>query len=113
MMLSSWVMNPTWYRRAACPMKNSVIAMPIAIRTMCCFTLPRARRACERAAEALRSSLEEEFHLHAGELDDIVILERMRSGADLLAVHLGAVGPFDVSDEIALRAARQHRDLDA
>src|SRR5207244_4086992 len=84
------------YFSAAWPMKNSVIASPIAIRTRCCF----------RA-----SGLEEEFHLHAGELDDVVVLERVRRRPDLLAVHVGAVGALDVSDEIPLRAAGEHRDL--
>src|SRR5438105_13633937 len=78
--------------------KNSVIASPIAIRTRCCF----------RA-----SGLEEEFHLHAGELDDVVVLERVRRRPDLLAVHVGTVGALDVSDEIPLRPPRQHGDLNA
>ena len=84
------------YSCAAWPMKNSVIARPIAIRTMCCF----------RA-----SGLEEEFHLHARELDDVMILERVRRRPDLLAVHRGAVGPFDVSDEITLRPGTTQPDL--
>ena len=36
------------------------------------------------------SRLQEEFHLHSGQLDHIVILERVRRGADLLA----ALGDF-------------------
>src|SRR3989442_11208720 len=79
-------------------MKNSVIASPIAIRTRCCF----------RA-----SGLEEEFHLHACELDDVMVLERVRRRPDLLAVHVGAVRALDVSDEITLRAAGEDRHLHA
>src|SRR5688572_4699716 len=98
MMLSSWVMKPTWYKRAACPMKKSVIAIPIAIRTMCCFR---------------KSGLEEEFHLHAGELDHVVILERVRRRADHLPVHVGAVGALHMRDEVALRPPGEHGDLHA
>ena len=57
------------------------------------------------------SGLEEKFHLDAGELDHVVILERVRGGTDLLAVHLGALVAFDMGDEVALRPARQHRHL--
>src|SRR3954463_6194206 len=78
-------------------MKKSVIAMPIAIRTMCCFKG--------------RSALEEKLHLHAGELDHVVILERRGSRTDLLAVHRGAIRPFHVSDEVSLRTAGQHCHL--
>src|SRR5580765_6712030 len=81
-------------------MKNSVIARPTAIRTMCCF---------RGASELL--GLQEKFHLDAGELDHVVILERVRGGADLLAVHLGTLVAFDMGDEVALRPPRQHRDL--
>src|SRR5919108_2489006 len=87
--------SPIRYQWAAWPIKNSVIASPIAIRTRCCF----------RA-----SGLEEEFHLDAGELDDVVVLERVRRRPDLLAVHVGTVGALDVSDEIPLRPPRQHGD---
>src|SRR6267378_2595535 len=59
------------------------------------------------------SSLQEEFHFHAGQLDHVVILERVRRGADLLAIDRGPVGPFHVRDEVALRPAGQHRDPDA
>src|SRR5262245_58849323 len=101
-MLSSWLMKPTGYCSAALTTNNSVIARPAAIRTMCCF----------RGAAVLLG-LQEEFHLDAGELDHVVILERVRRGADLLAVHLGPLVAFHVGDEVALRPARQHRDLDA
>src|SRR5712691_6447017 len=102
MMLSSWVMNPTWYSPAACPMKNSVIARPRAILTICCLRWPAV----------LASSLQEEFHFHSGKLDHVVILERVRRGADLLAIDRGPVGPFHMRDEVALRPAGQHRDPD-
>src|SRR2546430_13952139 len=97
MMLSSWLMKPTWYQRRTCPTKNRTIARPIAIRARCCF----------RPA----SGLEEEFHLHARELDDVVVLKRVRRGADRLAIDGRAVGAFDVGDEIALRPAREDGDL--
>src|ERR1044071_5324173 len=103
MMLSSWLMKPTWYQRAAWPMKNSVIATPIAILAMCCF----------RRAPRSGSGLDEEFHLHPGELDHIVVLERVRRGADLLAVHGRPAGTLDMRDEVTLRAARQHCYLHA
>src|SRR5260221_12886292 len=97
-MLSSCRTKPTGYWRAALARKNSVIARPTAILTRCCFRT------------ALR--LEEEFHLDAGELDHVVILQRVRRRADLLTVDLGTRRAFDVGDEIALRPARQHGDLD-
>src|SRR5918992_4988918 len=86
------------YSFMACATNNSTIARPIAIRTRCCF----------RA-----SGLQEKFHLHAGELDDVVILERVRRRADLLPVHVGAGGALDMGDEVALRAAGEHRHLHA
>src|SRR2546426_7368415 len=58
------------------------------------------------------SRLQEEFHFHSGELDHVVILERVRRGADLLAIDGGPVGPFHMRDEVALRPAGQHRDPD-
>src|SRR5262252_6164496 len=96
--------------------KNSVIATPSAMRTMCCFMRPPAvdlrrrlggPRRRELLRETPRSSLQEEFHLHAGELDHVVILERGRRRTDLLAVYRRARRAFDVGDEVALRAARQ------
>src|ERR1041385_3935554 len=98
-MLSSWRTKPTGYCSAALPRKNSVIARPTAIRTMCCF----------RTA----SGLQEEFHLDPGQLDHVVVLERVRRGADLLAVHLGALVALDVGDEVTLWPAGQHRYLHA
>src|SRR5260221_10637943 len=59
------------------------------------------------------SGLQEEFHLDAGQFDDVVVLEGVRRGADFLAVDRRTVRALDVGDEIALRAARQHRDLHA
>src|SRR3989442_7912303 len=56
------------------------------------------------------SRLQEEFHFHSGELDHVVILERVRRGADLLAIDGGPVGPFHMRDEVALRPAGQHPD---
>src|SRR3954469_19916156 len=127
MMLSSWLMNGTrpsavGYHSAAWITKNKVIAMPIAMRTMCCFKRPPAgglRRRLEwpRRKGVLRgtppSSLQEEFHLHSGELDDVVILERGRRRSDLLSVHRRARRALDVGDEVALRPAGQHGDLHA
>ena len=54
---------------AACPMKNSVIASPSAILDDVLFQVRPAFSG---------SGLEEEFHLHPGELDDVVVLERVR-----------------------------------
>src|SRR5580765_7617323 len=109
-MLSSWLMKGTrppeiGYHSAACATKNSMIATPIAMRTMCCFRRPPAgglrRRSGWPRRKGLRegtppSSLQEEFHLHAGELDHVVILERRRRRADLLAVHGRARRAFHV-----------------
>src|SRR3982074_1349682 len=91
------------------------------MRTMCCFMLlPADRRSrCGRPRrgspprESPPSSLQEEFHLHTGELDDIVILERSRRGPDLLAVYRRPGRAFNVRDEIALWTARQYRHLES
>src|ERR1051325_1438517 len=99
-MLSSWRTKPIGYCQAALATKNSVTARPTAIRTMCCF---------RGASELL--GLQEKFHLDAGQLDRVMVLERVRRGANLRAVHLGALVALDVGDEVTLRAARQHRDL--
>src|SRR3954462_12342467 len=116
MMLSSWLMNGTrpsavGYHSAAWITKNRVIAMPIAMRTMCCFKRPPAGRLRRRSGWPRRkgvlrgtppSSLQEEFHLHAGKLDHVVVLERGLLRSDLLAVHHGARRALDVRDEVAL-----------
>src|SRR3954465_1304576 len=103
MKLSSWVMKASrpsrvGYMWAACATNNSTIARPIAIRARCRLRV---------------SSLEEEFHLDAGELDDVVVLEPMGRRTDLLAVHAGPRRTLDVGDEIALRPAREDRHLHA
>src|SRR5215510_7651182 len=103
MMFSSWSMKPTWYHLAAWPMKNSVIARPIAILAMCCF----------RRALPSGSGLDEEFHLHPGELDHVVVLERVGRSADLLAVDGRSAGALDMRDEVTLRTARQYGHLHA
>src|SRR3954468_12712860 len=127
MMLSSWLMNGTrpsavGYHSAAWITKNNVIAMPIAMRTMCCFKRPPAGRLRRRLKWPRRkgvlrgtppSSLQEEFHLHAGEFDDVVILERSRRRSDLLPVHRGPGRALNVGDEVALRPAGEHRVLHA
>src|SRR5438128_4805548 len=100
MMLSSWVMKPMRSVRSASPTKNSVIARPRAILTMCCL-------------KSALSGLQEEFHLDAGQFDDVVVLEGMGRGADFLTVDAGTLRAFDVGDEVALRPAREHRDLHA
>src|SRR5207244_8961768 len=57
------------------------------------------------------SRLKEEFHLDAGQFDDVVVLERMGRGADFLAVDAGTLRAFDVGDEVALGPPRQDSDL--
>src|SRR3970040_2240060 len=96
-------------------MKNRVMTSPRTMRTMFCFMrAPSGRRSRVRGAVPRRgSSLQEELHLDARQLDDVVILERMRRGADRLAVHHPRICALDVCDEVALRAARQHRHLHA
>src|SRR3954470_2991625 len=100
MMLSSWVTKPMRSMRSASPTKNSTIARPSPILTRCCF-------------RTALSGLQEEFHLDAGQFDDVVVLQRVRCRTDFLAVDGGALHAFDVGDEVALRAARQHRNLHA
>src|SRR6185436_6029285 len=92
-------MNPRWYRSVVCPRKKRQIASPSAIRTICCFTRPRP------------SALEEEFHLHAGQLDDVVVLQRVRRVADRLAIDRRLLRAFHMRDEVAVRAEREHRFL--
>src|SRR6267378_1114345 len=100
MMLSSWVTKPMRSLRSASPTKNSTIARPSPILTMCCL-------------RSALSGLQEEFHLDAGQFDDVVVLEGMGRGADFLAVDGGTLRAFDVGDEVALRPAGEHRDLHA
>src|SRR3954447_16401566 len=78
-------------------MKRSVIARPAPILAAC-----RAK-----------SGLEEELHFDAGELNHVVVLERVRRGADLVAVHRRALVALDVGDEVTLRAAGKHCYLNA
>src|SRR5258708_35479240 len=116
MMLSSWetkasLPSPVGYFAAACTTNNSVIARPMAMRTMCCFMLPPADGRSRRGWSRPGSAFEEEFHLHAGKLDDVMVLERGRRRADLLAIHCRAVRALYMSSEVALRPARQHRHL--
>src|SRR5258708_36535175 len=116
MMLSSWetkasLPSPVGYFSAACTTNNSVIARPMAMRTMCCFMLPPADVRSRRGWSRPGSAFEEEFHLHAGKLDDVMVLERGRRRAHLQAIHCRAVRALDMSDEVALRPARQHRHL--
>src|SRR6266849_7869126 len=98
MMLSSWVTKPMRSRRSASPTKNSAIARPRAILTMCCL-------------RSALSGLQEEFHLDAGQFDDVVVLERMWRGGDFLAVDGGTLRAFDVGDEVALGPPRKDGDL--
>src|SRR5438067_11882535 len=100
MMLSRRVTKPLRSSRNASPTKKSTIARPRAILTMCCLSVGL-------------SGLQEEFHLDAGQFDDVVILERMGRSADFLAVDARPLVAFHMSDEIALRPPRQHRHLDA
>src|SRR4051812_50185742 len=59
------------------------------------------------------SALQKEFHLDAGQFDDVVVLEGMGRGADLLAVDRGALVAFDMRYEVALRPAGEHGHLHA
>src|SRR5688572_16465860 len=93
MMLSSWETNG--YCWSAWPRKRTVIARPARILTTCWR----------------KSTFQEKLHLDPRELDDVVVLERVRRGADRLAVDRRAVGALDVRDEVALRTPSQHRNL--
>src|SRR5579859_3044235 len=58
----------------------------------------------------------EEPHLHAGELNDVVVVEPTRLRTDGDAIHLREVvvlAAVDVHDEVALGAPRDRRDLHA
>src|ERR671939_1769839 len=88
-------MSPSAY-----PTKNPTIARPSPILARCCLSVGL-------------SGLQEEFHLDAGQFDDVVVLERVGRGADLLAVDRGALVAFDVGDEITLRPASEDRHLHA
>src|SRR5690348_3784225 len=98
MKLSSWVTNLTGYRPSAWPTRKSTIARPSPILTRCCLSFGL-------------SGLQEEFHLDAGQFNDVVILEGVGRGADFLAVDRGPLVAFHMGDEIALRAPGEHRDL--
>src|SRR5215216_5508660 len=98
MMSSRRVTNPMRSPRSASPTKNRAIARPSPILAMCCFG-------------AALSSLQEKFHLDASQFDDIVVFEGMGRGADLRAIDGRALLPFDVRDEVALRAPREDGDL--
>src|ERR1051325_8355247 len=100
MMLSSRVTKPMRSSRNASPTKKSTIARPRAILTICCFSVGL-------------SGLQEEFHLDAGQFDDVVVLERMRRRADFLSVRGGAPRAFDMRDEVSLRTPGEHGDLHA
>src|SRR5258706_3296063 len=92
-------------------MKNSVMASPARIRTRYGFTQSSGGPA--RPEDPTASALVEELHLDARDLDQVVVLERVRRGADRLAVDGGALRAFHVGDEIALRPAREHSHLHA
>src|SRR5260370_41920941 len=98
--MSSGVTKPMRAVRSASTTNNSAIARQRAILTMCCL-------------RSALSGLQEEFHLDAGQFDDVVVLEGMGRGADFLAVDGGTLRAFDVGDEVALRPASQHRNLNA
>src|SRR5690606_20662210 len=77
-------------------------------------TEDRGAKAVPTAGAAPRSR-EEEAHLHARELNDVVVVQLARLRADRGAVHERkalARSVLDVHDEVAFRAARDRRDLD-
>src|SRR5262245_50494749 len=101
MMLSSRSIRPIFSGCAACHTKNSVMARPIRILARWRFKRDPgyARR---RAARRPSGRLVEELHLDARDLHQVVVLERVRRGADGLAVDGGALRAFHVGDEVAL-----------
>src|SRR6185295_5270636 len=60
-----------------------------------------------------RLLFQEKLHLHAGELDHVVVVQLVRLRIQRLAVHHREITAFDVRYEIALGAARDDRHLDA
>jgi len=57
------------------------------------------------------SGLDEEFHLDPGQLDHVVVVQRVSLGVERLAIHYGEARPFDVRDEKTLRPARDDGHL--
>src|SRR5688572_33327440 len=106
-MLSKRSISSASKRWLACATNSSVIARPSTILARCRFN--DCSEAMPGRVTRLPSGLVEELHLDAGDLDEVVILQRVRRGADRLAVHGRALRAFDVRDEVALRAAREHR----
>src|SRR5262245_10743246 len=105
-MLSSCETKPSLpsdvgYHWAAWPMKKAVIARPTAILTTCW------------GKRDLRSALQEKLHLDARELDDVMVLERMRRGADRMAVDRRPARAFNMRNEVDLRESRKQRYLNA
>src|SRR6185295_17033721 len=93
-------------------MKNRLIAKPIRIRARCCFSQTSGGTA--GTVPPIRpSALEEKLHLDAGDLHQVMVLQRVRRAANCLAVDSRALGTLDMGDEVSLRTARQHGDLHA
>ena len=57
--------------------------------------------------------LKEEFHLDAGEFNDVVIAERMRLGVQCFAIDHRKVGTLHMRDKKPLRPASNDCNLNA
>ena len=57
--------------------------------------------------------LEEEFHLYAGDFDQIMVAQLQRLATHRGAVDGGKICALDVGDEKPARPSRDHRDLHA
>jgi hypothetical protein len=67
-------------------------------------------RAGFRAASNF-SGFEEEFHLYAGQLDNVMVAQLMRLGIKRLAIHHREIGTFHVGNEVTMWPLGNDRDL--
>ena len=76
---------------------------------MCCFSLPPPGWPLKTRG----SGLQEEFHLHPGKFDHVMVIQRVRLGVEGLAVYDRKACALYVGDEKALRPTRDDGHLDA
>ena len=61
----------------------------------------------------MKSALEEELHLHASQVDDVVVLQLLCLCIQRFAINHRVAGALDMGNEIALRTLGDNRDLNA
>src|SRR5882672_3038729 len=122
-MFSNRSTNGIWKWPVAWPAKTRTTTSPSAMRTRCFFKpsplscyVPESRccpsppGAGFRAASGF-SGFEEEFHLYAGQLDNVMVAQLMCLGIKRLAIYHREIGTFHVGNEVALRPLGNDRDL--